>query len=128
MSTQKKHIQLRTIDGEDALAMLAQLTDLVRGHTGPRFKIRVIGESMSGFANTMDPALWLTEHEIGINIMGLKTYDGEEWVIEGTLDDDLLVKPKHKWLRLILEEADLVPVFEGVYNVHKRTGYIRFTL
>ncbi len=131
MSTQRKrvkHIQLRILDGENALAMLAQLTDLVRGHTGPRFKIKVVGESMHVPDHSMDTVLWLTEHEIGINIMGLRTVDGDEWEIKGNLDDDFLMESKHKWLRIILEEGDLLPVFDGVYDPSKRNGYIRFSL
>ena len=124
-----KYFQLEILDGENALALLAQLTDRARGHIGPRFKVKVRLESLDGFEYSLGDNAMTTEHEIGIEIMGLKTTDGDAWEISGGLGEDFLVQDqKLMWLWQLLSDGDLIELFEGIYDTNKRKGYIRFSM
>lgn len=120
MSAKKEYVQLDILDGENALAMLGQLIDLARGHPGPHFKIKVVD---AGFIFLHGPV-----HEIGVNITGLKAISGDEWELEGNLDENLLEESENEWLRSLLEDGGLSPMFGGVYYTNKRNGYICFSL
>lgn len=122
MST--RHVEFEIVDGENALALISQLTDLARGHTGPRFKIKIrrIGINYNG--GRLHGRHFYTHIEFGVNITGLATTDGVAWEIGGNVDDELLAQ--QPWLNEVLKRGGFTSIFDGVYDTNKRSGYIRF--
>ena len=122
MST--RYVEFEIVDGENALALISQLLDLVRGHTGPRFKIKIRRTGFNFNGGRLHGRQYHEHREFGVNITGLTTTDGDAWEIHGNLDDELLAE--QLWLKEILVQGDYMALFEGTYDVNKRNGYIRF--
>lgn len=123
-TSEKGPLSLEIVDGENVLALLAQLADLARRHTGPRFGVKVEYYGETGDVIMGIPQRDRITAEIGLNITGLSndSTDGEFWEIEGNIDDDFLVEPQNRWLSRLLSRRGAEPLFSGDYDTNKRRG------